>query len=224
MNKEKEKLSGFQRIARVMAHDLKNAIANIDLSLQQLEEEATRKEQQGYFDIIKRNNEKINQTLDHLLNATIFELLNKEACYIHKIIDQILIDAEDRIRNKNITVFKTYENIDSQIIIDPKKLRIALSHILTNAFEAMKGNKNKLIIATKNVDSHSVITISDNGIGMDNEAKFRAFDPYFTTKREKGSGLGLTMAQKIILNHNGNIMMKSTPKSGTSMTIRLPLS
>jgi signal transduction histidine kinase len=66
------------------------------------------------------------------------------------------------------------------------------------------------------------VEISDNGAGMDDDALQKIFEPYFTSK-SKGAGLGLTNTQNIILNHKGNISVKSKPGSGTSFFIQLNL-
>ena len=79
---------------------------------------------------------------------------------------------------------------------------------------------SQLILETKGEDGKCKIIISDNGTGMDEQALGRLFEPYFTSK-PNGNGLGLTNTQNIILNHKGDISVKSKKGGGTAFTISL---
>ncbi len=77
-----------------------------------------------------------------------------------------------------------------------------------------------LTIETKEYNDKCQVIISDNGLGLDNEALTRLFEPYFTSK-PKGNGLRLTNTQNIILNHKGEISVESTKGKGVIFTITL---
>jgi len=82
----------------------------------------------------------------------------------------------------------------------------------------MEPKKGILTIITENKNNSCVVNISDNGKGMDKESLLKIFEPYFTTK-EKGTGLGLTNTQNIILNHNASIQAQSEEGKGSSFII-----
>lgn len=86
----------------------------------------------------------------------------------------------------------------------------------------MEPEKGVLEIKIENRENKCMITIKDNGMGMDKESLSKIFEPYFTTK-EAGNGLGLTNTQNIILNHNGSISLDSSPGKGTTFYIYLNL-
>jgi two-component system cell cycle sensor histidine kinase/response regulator CckA len=69
-----------------------------------------------------------------------------------------------------------------------------------------------------------LISVEDNGAGISEEAKPRVFEPFFTTKPDRGTGLGLSVARRIILNHDGEIAVESRPGEGTTFSIKLPVS
>ncbi len=75
-----------------------------------------------------------------------------------------------------------------------------------------------LLNATKNPDGRIVLTVKDNGPGMDADTLEKIFVPFFTTK-ESGSGIGLSLSRQIIRIHNGNITCDSTPGEGTTVTM-----
>jgi len=121
---------------------------------------------------------------------------------------------------KKISVEKKYAMEISDITADKEKLKIAFLNIIVNAVEAMPVEKGLLGLKTHSSENKCVITITDNGSGMDEETLSKLFEPYFTNK-SKGNGLGLTNSQNIILNHKGSIEVESELGIGTSFIIFL---
>lgn len=104
----------------------------------------------------------------------------------------------------------------------PQKLNQVFMNILVNAAQAIK-EKGEIKIQTKKVGEHVVISISDNGCGIEKENISKIFDPFFTTKEiGKGTGLGMNIAYNIIEDHKGKIDIKSIVGKGTTFTIILP--
>ena len=106
------------------------------------------------------------------------------------------------------------------ILVDREKIQIAFLNIIVNAMEAMKGENGRLTLETRTEGDQCVITIRDNGNGMDEETMSKVFDPYFTSKTN-GNGLGMTNTQNIILNHKGKIEVFSEEGNGTAFIITL---
>ncbi|MFA0749901.1 MAG: hypothetical protein SLRJCFUN_000304 [Candidatus Fervidibacter sp.] len=114
---------------------------------------------------------------------------------------------------------------------DPAELRQAFLNILLNAADAIieraqvTGRREGTItVITERRGEYAVVHISDDGIGMTEEVRRRAFETFFTTKGERGSGLGLSMALAAIMVHGGHISVQSEPMKGTTVTVTLPLS
>lgn len=105
--------------------------------------------------------------------------------------------------------------------LDSEAMKSALLNLIFNAFQAMP-NGGLFSLSLMKMDSCYQIALSDTGIGMSEEQLSRLFSPYFTTK-EKGNGIGLVEAKKIIEAHFGTIEVRSTQGKGTTFTLTLPL-
>ncbi len=216
-----EKFTTTGRLARTIAHEIRNPLTNIGLAADQLKGEIQENEDtRMLLDMINRNCVRINQLITDLLNSTKFSELKYDSVSINELLDEALELASDRIHLKKITVQKDYAEDICEVSVDKEKLKIALLNIIVNAIEAMPEEKGLLQIRTKGRKNQCLITITDNGIGMDKETMSKLFEPYFTGKA-KGNGLGLTNTQNIILNHKGNIEVESEPGKGTSFIIAL---
>lgn len=218
---EKFAISG--RISRTLAHEIRNPLTSIALATDQLKDSVADNEDNAFLlDIIKRNSERINSLISKLLNSTKFSELQLALVSPGTILDEALELAADRINLQGIKIIKNYSLHAGKIEVDVEKMKLAFLNIIVNAIEAMEPSEGVLEIKVENRDQLCLITIKDNGSGMDKDAVSKIFEPYFTTK-EAGNGLGLTNTQNIILNHNGSITLESAPGKGTTFFIYLKL-
>lgn len=219
-----EKMALTGRFARTIAHEIRNPLTNITLSMGQLKSELENADEalDLYFDIVKRNCERINQLITELLKSTKPEELNFVQVSIDCLLNETIELAADRIRLKEIELKKVYSHSSTSVLVDPEKIKIALLNILINAVEAMPAQGGILIIKTSDKDNRFNISIIDNGTGISAENLGRMFEPFFTGKA-KGTGLGLTSAQNIIINHKGTIKAESIPGQGTEFLISFEL-
>jgi signal transduction histidine kinase len=216
-----EKFAATGRIARTIAHEVRNPLTNINLAMEQLKSEIGEAEESTIlFEMVHRNSNRINQLITDLLNSTKFAELTYGKTSINTLLDEALELATDRIALYNITVEKHYSTDICDVAVDKEKLKIAFLNIIVNAIEAMEPGKGTLSIITKGENNKCVVEIVDNGSGMDKESLGRLFEPYFTSK-PKGNGLGLTNTQNIILNHRGTIQAESEKGKGTTFIITL---
>ena len=218
-----EKFASTGRIARTIAHEVRNPLTNINLAVDQLLADLNGNSQDTFgpmLEMISRNSTRINQLITDLLNSTKFTELVYKKVSVNQLLDETLELARDRITLNNITVIKYYSDDICDIAVDIERIRIAFLNLIINAIEAMEPGKGILQIRTATRDNKCIITITDNGPGIDPDSQHRIFEPYFTTKT-KGTGLGLTNTQNIILNHNGHISMYSAKAKGTTFTITL---
>ncbi len=221
-----EKFAATGRIARTIAHEVRNPLTNINLATDQLKSESEDGEEYSafLFEMISRNSNRINQLISDLLTSTKFSDLSFEKISVNYLLDEALHEAEDRIALTNVKVIRKYSSDVCDVNIDKAKIKIAFLNIIINAVEAMEKRVNKeggiLTVETKEEKGKCKIIITDNGEGMDSEALSRLFEPYFTTK-PNGNGLGLTNTQNIILNHKGDITVSSEKNKGTCFAITL---
>lgn len=220
-----EKFAATGRIARTIAHEIRNPLTNINLAADQLKTElAVENEETSFlFDMINRNSHRINQLISDLLTSTKFSELNFEKLTVNELLDEALKEAEDRIQLNEVMLLKEFQTNMPAIAVDKGKMKIALLNIIINGLESMEGRETKLLKIETSLDSVTkkcVISITDTGSGMTEESLSKLFEPYFTSK-QNGNGLGLTNTQNIILNHKGDIHVNSELGVGTSFYITL---
>ena len=221
--KSMEKFTATGRVARTIAHEVRNPLTNISLAAEQLQELTTQNNESSMLlDMIGRNSIRINQLISDLLNATKIIELNIRPVSINKILDETLEMATDRLDLSQVKVEKNYAADVCNVFVDEEKIKIAFLNIIVNAIEAMEKSKGILSLRTKNGGDSCIIEIEDNGNGMDDDTLQKLFEPYFTNK-PNGNGLGLTNCQNIILSHRGNITVKSKLRKGTSFIVTLKM-
>ncbi|GAB3417752.1 ATP-binding protein [Niabella aquatica] len=218
-----EKLAAIGRVARVVAHEVRNPLTNIALAAEQLQDiPCFEKEEEAgsLMKIINRNSVRISQMVADLLNATKFMQLNKQEEDINKILDESLEMAKDRLMLKRMHVVKNYSDDICGIMVDKERIKVAFLNIIVNAIEAMEEVEGILGLSTRKEGKKCIIEIKDNGKGMDEYTVQNLFEPYFTLKK-KGNGLGLTNAQNIIVSHKGIIKVNSKVGEGSTFIISL---
>ena len=217
-----EKFAATGRIARTIAHEVRNPLTNIALAADQLKEINADDDNKFLLDMVSRNAERINHLVSDLLNATRFVQLDFRPANINELLDAALEMAKDRIQLSHIKVEKEYSAEACKVMVDADKMKLAFLNIIVNAIEAMEKDKGVLQLKTRRSANKCFVEIKDNGSGMDEETLQKIFDPYFTGK-PSGNGLGMTNTQNIILNHRGNIKAYSKPAEGSSFVISLNL-
>lgn len=221
-----KKFSSTGRIARLLAHEVKNPLTTIVLSADQLNQElpeTVKKESGDLIEVIRRNCDRINHLVTQLLDSTRFSELKTQDYSINTLVDEALDQVHDRIDMKGIKIIKQFQDDICEINIDTEKVKIALINLLVNAIESMQEyGKGKLSLKTYVKNKQCRLEIRDNGIGIPKDNLERLFEPFFTSK-PSGTGLGLTNTQNIILSHGGSIRVKSEVGIGTNFMITFNL-
>jgi PAS domain S-box-containing protein len=221
-----KKFSSTGRIARILAHEVKNPLTTILLSAEQLGYELPEdviNESGDLVDVIKKNCTRINQLIMQLLESTRFSELDLREYNINVLLDEALESIKDRLALQKIEIIRDYEIDICSIKADGEKVKIAFTNLFINALEAMDNRKGVLKIRTLTQDKKCLVEISDNGSGISQEHLERLFEPFYTSKAT-GSGLGLTNTQNIILSHGGSIRVKSRVNVGTTFYITFDFS
>ena len=216
-----EKLAAAGRLVRTLAHEVRNPLNNINLSVEQLQHEEPEEKFTPYLQIIDRNSKRIGSLITELLNSSRPTEMNLEKRILQGIVDETISEALDRITLQKIKMKLNYDEKPAYIIADRDKLKIAFLNIIINSIEAMEEEKGVLTISVEyGKDMHTVI-ITDNGTGVNEENLSRLFEPYFTSKRN-GMGLGLAATLNIIQSHKAQIEVNSMVNIGTKFTVSFP--
>ena len=142
------------------------------------------------------------------------------------LIEKGLSLVENRLYRQNIISEKKFENDLPRIYADPQQLGQVLVNLYLNAIDAMP-NGGRLMVGVQ-VAQHDgtgaevVITVADTGHGITETDLQKIFQPFFTAKKGKGMGLGLSICQRIVKNHGGRIEVESQPGKGSNFKIYLP--
>jgi PAS domain S-box-containing protein len=217
-NLQLQKLAITGRLVHTLAHEIRNPLNNISLSVSELMEERKEAEPDMYLDIIQRNSVRIGGIITELLNSSKpaeIELKKKSLQYIMK---ESLASAQDRITLKRIELNVNYTSENVEILCDEEKLKIAFLNIIINAVEAVPEISGKLDISISNEKTEHIIVIRDNGCGISTENLSHLFEPYFTSKRN-GMGLGLASTLNILQSHHASIDVQSKLNEGTVFTV-----
>lgn len=215
-----EKLAVSGRMARTLAHEVRNPLTNINLSVEQLAEDIKDENCQTYFEIIKRNSKRINDLVTELMENSKPTEIKLSRIPIQTILDKTVLLARDRAALKNITIETDFSGDNEMLEVDESKLTLAFLNIIINALEAVEETKGVIKITSSCKEKKCLISITDNGYGIDQESIDKIFEPYFTSKAN-GMGLGLATTHSIIRSHQGSIEVTSQEGKGTTFNINL---
>ncbi len=221
--KRKEKLSAMGELASGVAHEIRNPINAIGMIAQRLQKEFSPGENNDEFNAITnllrseviRINKIIKQFLDYAKPLEVKPAEVDADDYFDRIFQLFQAEADRRKIN-----FRMFSTNPGKIKLDPELMQQALMNLVQNSFEA-SGEEGKITVHYKCMDDRVEILVSDNGRGIPEENKKRIFDLYFTSKKD-GTGIGLSITQKIIEQHRGTISFESALNEGTTFKIVLP--
>lgn len=215
-----EKLTAMGELASGVAHEIRNPINAIGMIAQRLNKEFSASDNQPeYLEItglLRNEVSRINKIITQFLDYAKPLELNIRNVELKKFFNEIVILFSAQAEQKQINFTIQGEN-NKHFRFDPDLIKQALINIIQNAFEAVS-EKGMVEISYKVENNNFIIAIHDNGKGISPQNQKRIFDLYFTT-RSDGNGLGLSIAQKIIAQHNGSIILSSVVNKGTTFKI-----
>lgn len=224
-----ERYSAWESVARKLAHEIKNPLTPIQLSIDRLQDRFYKKINEGQ-DEFKKYLSTINRQIEYIKNLVneFSSFARMPSPFFKKIeIDIIIKRALDLYKMSSKTEFNLYSNIKKKKFIngDEEQLYRVFINLIKNSEEAIAEKKveNKLFKGKINIEiqenrAYIVTSLIDNGSGIKNVDKIMT--PYFTTKKD-GTGLGLPIVNKIINEHNGELII-SNNNPGVKVLISLP--
>lgn len=208
------------KFVSVLAHEVRNPLTNINLSVEMLKSALKEKELEVYIDIIARSSRRINDLVNELLKYQLADEVPAENDSIHTLLDEVLEMARDRIRLKDIVIIKEYDGEDCKAIFHRPRMKIAITNIIINAIDAMTPGRGELKIVTTSIEDKYVIQIEDNGCGMSDGNLKNIFKPFFTNKPD-GLGLGLATTYDILRSNRVGVSVESQEGTGTRFVLVL---
>ncbi|WBL17701.1 two-component system sensor histidine kinase NtrB [Sutcliffiella sp. NC1] len=212
-----EKLALLGEMSAGAAHEIRNPLTVISGFIKLMKQSFTKEQNEKYqLALLLKELDRINSIVDDMLliaRPTTQHLIKMS------IID--IINEIPKLFNNNSRLKVTINLDDTKLFLDPKQMKQVLYNLARNSMEAMGGTGELSVYSVKKEKEYQLF-IKDTGIGMPDETKKLVFNPFFTSK-ETGTGLGLTIVQRIVDNHGGTIEVYDTSEKGTTILITLPL-
>lgn len=228
---QSERLAAVGQTVSGLAHYVKNILIGlkggsyvVDVGIAKND---TEKLKTGWT-TIKRNIKRIGDLTQDLLSYSKQREPEFESCRPNEIVDEVIELVEDAAGSKDIHILKEFDDAKKTILADPQTIHRSLLNLVNNAVDACVEDedidkKHEVKIKTFIDNNHFCFEVKDNGCGMDENTQKQLFNPMFSSKGGKGTGLGLLVTSKLIEEHNGLIETKSRLGRGSTFTIRLPL-
>jgi signal transduction histidine kinase len=228
-----DRLASVGTLAAGMAHEIKNPLVTVRTFAQLLPrryEDSEFREQ--FSEVLDHEVQRIDALVNQLLRFSRPPKPALRPTHLHHVVDSTLRLMEHQFDQKGIVIQRDYRAARDMIQADAAMLEQALVNIALNAMEAMPGG-GTVTVTTETVDSTrgaepspsdaSIrLSIRDTGRGIPPENLPRVFDPFFTTK-ESGSGLGLSVAHGIVVEHGGSVDVESPPEGGAVFRLEFGL-
>ncbi len=223
---QNERDLAWREMAKQVAHEIKNPLTPMKLSIQYLQN-AIRDKRADLNSLVGRVSQTLIEQIDGLTRiANEFSNFAKMPQSVNEktVLNEVITSVHDLFRKREDMDINLYVPIDElTVFADKNQLIRVFNNILKNAIQAIPDSKRGKIDIELFKDGHmGIVKISDNGKGITDDMKQKVFYPNFTTK-SSGTGLGLAMSSNIIESYNGKIHFNTEVGKGTTFIIELPL-
>jgi len=219
--KRTDRLSALGVLAAGIAHEIRNPLTGMKMIVQLLISEFPQGDpKREPLGIIQNEIDRLERLIVNLLDFARPGKPQAIEISLHEILEACLLLVQNQINKTGLVLEKIFEEPIPKIVGDPDQLKQVFLNILTNAIQASKKG-GKIIVKIRKVQGFVVVSISDTGVGIPKERQKIIFDPFVTTK-DDGTGLGLSVALRIIEEHNGKIEVESAVGEGSTFSVFLP--
>ncbi|MCC3374947.1 ATP-binding protein [Cohnella sp. REN36] len=223
---QNDKLAMLGKIAAAIAHEIRNPLTSIRGFIQLLRPYLDTIGKQEYARIILSEIDRANDIIYEFLNSSKPSAPMTQTVLVGLLLKETILLTESEAHMSGIELSCEIFDPYIMISIDVKQIKQVVLNMVKNAMDAILSapdqRRGLIKLTARREKRFAVISISDNGRGMDRSTLNRLFDPFFTTK-EDGTGLGLSVSYRIIRNHGGTVHVDSQVGEGTEFMIYLPL-
>jgi signal transduction histidine kinase len=212
-----------------ISHGLKGLLTGLDGGIYLLDSGFAKDNQERIregWEVVKLMVDRIRKMIEDILFYAKERDLKWERLNVLDFATEVTTGMEPKMKAQNIEFIKDFDSKLGEFEVDASYVQSALINILENAVDACSRERakkaHKIVFGIRKRKDKIIFEISDNGIGMDSETREKLFTPFFSTKENKGTGLGLFISNTAIEKHGGEIIVKSTPGQGTLFQIMIP--
>ncbi|GGH80746.1 two-component system sporulation sensor kinase A [Pullulanibacillus pueri] len=213
-----EKLSVIGHLAAGIAHEIRNPLTTIKGFVQLLKGKMEAK----YSRVMMQELERIETIVGDLLVLAKPEVVSKETVDLVELMNRTVTLLQSQAILNNVSIEFKPESEEVPIKCEPNKLKQVFINILKNAIEALPNGGDIRVTQSFNRDQSILLSFSDDGNGIPKERLARLGEPFYSTK-EKGTGLGLMICDRIIKSHGGSMEIDSVVGKGTTIKVKLPI-
>ncbi len=223
---QSERLATVGKLAGTLAHEINSPLQGITFLLSSLRKECSPTIVKD-IDLIKQSFFSIRDTVKNLLDLSRLTDPEKEPVEVNIAIEDALVLFHGLLKKNKISVSLGLSDDVKTIISAPQQLGQVFINLLNNSIEAITDSpgseeQNEIVIKTSTEGHNIIITYSDTGPGIPEDALTNIFNPFYTRKKDLGLGVGLSICYSIIKNHHGSIIAKNKPEGGAMFVISLP--
>ncbi|OGP60973.1 MAG: hypothetical protein A2162_07110 [Deltaproteobacteria bacterium RBG_13_52_11b] len=222
-----ERLSSLGHLAAGVAHEIRNPLNAIGMGLQRLkreflpQDESKKEEYLAFTELILKEIRRVNEIVEQFLSLSRPFQLEQKPASLDKLLKNLIALFREEASSQGITLQEHVDSSLSLIKMDEGRLTQAFINIMKNGIQAME-HGGTLRVETHSFKDRVRVVISDSGPGIPPDQMEKIFNYYYTTK-EKGVGLGLPIAHRIIEAHGGQLDVESRVGAGTKVTVTLPV-
>ncbi len=221
---EAERLATIGRMASSISHDLRHSLAAIVANAEfLLESRLSSDQREELYQEVRIAVNQMTELIDSLLEfSRTRESLRLTYGNVKESVDRVVQIIRTHPRFHAVWISVRQEG-NCNGWFDTKKLERALYNLLLNACEATSAEDGRISIELMQVEGGVQVRVGDNGHGIPAAIRGKLFEPFVSSGKENGTGLGLTVVQKIIQDHGGDIVVENTSETGTVFALTLPL-
>ncbi|MCC7509836.1 MAG: GHKL domain-containing protein [Planctomycetes bacterium] len=229
MSNANSRLEFLGQLAGGLAHEIKNPLSTIKLTLELLDEDLAKEKaaaaQRAHrkIEVLLREVKHLDDIVQEFLHFARGHDLKLTRTDLYALIVELFEFLGDDAHRRNIRIHFDADGALNDLVLDPTLVRNALMNLLRNAFDALDEKGGGEVIVRARVKGDLLgIEVIDTGCGIAESNMDRMFRPYFTTKKH-GTGMGLAMVRRIVEEHGGQITFESEAGKGTRFIILLPV-
>lgn len=219
---QNEKLIAMGELASGVAHEVRNPLNSINMIAQRLEKEYSDKINSEDFstlsNVLKTESARVNNIIEQFLKFARPPKLNFNVVSVKDFLEDIKQITDISVSEKGLSLTVKIEN-EKNLEIDTEQMKQVFINLIQNAVDATPAGGN-INITFKTKNGKSIFEVEDTGTGIPDEILNKIFNIYFTTK-SRGIGLGLSIVQQIVSQHNGNIYVESRKEKGTKFILEI---
>lgn len=220
--KRADRLSAIGELSASLAHEIRNPLGSIEGAAQILEQPQTTEDMRREFlGVIRKECHRLSRLLSNLLDFARPRQPEFQPVDVCPVVDSVVALLAHTAQQSGIQLRKHLPPSLPDVEADSEQLKQVILNLTINAIQAMPDG-GKIAISAAEKNAGIVIAVVDQGVGIPAEKVEKVFDPFFTTK-DSGTGLGLSVAHQIIMQHGGVITAERNPDRGMTFSVTIPI-